>query len=95
MLQGLERSEEQFRSCLDRRSGCQAMVRNQCKPSSQTELVLRKDIPKIVPQLALSKICGLHLRWPCTVVARRQKQGVVEEKSAKASESWIGMSSQP
>ena len=52
---------------------CRAMVRNHCKPSSQTELVLRKDIPQNVPQLAQSKICGLHLRRPCTVVAGRPK----------------------
>ena len=74
---------------------CRAMVRNHYKPSSQTELVLRKDIPQNVPQLARSKICGLHLRWPCTVVAGRPKQGVAEEKSAKVFESWIGMSSEP
>ena len=52
---------------------CRAMVRNHCKPSSQTELVLRKDIPQNVPQLARLKICGLHLRRPCTVVAGRPK----------------------
>ena len=52
---------------------CRAMVRNHCKPSSQTELVLRKDIPQNVPQLAQSKICGLHLRRSCTVVAERPK----------------------
>ena len=52
---------------------CRAMVRNHCKPSSQTELVLRKDIPQNVLQLARSKICGLHLRRPCTVVAGRPK----------------------
>ena len=52
---------------------CRAMVRNHCKPSSQTELVLRKDIPQNVPQLAQSKICGFHLRRPCTVVAGRPK----------------------
>ena len=48
---------------------CRAMVRNHCKPSSQTELVLRKDIP----QKVRSKICGLHLRRLCTVVAGRPK----------------------
>ena len=52
---------------------CRATVKNHCKPSSQTELVLRKDIPQNVPQLARSKICGLHLRRPCTVVAGRPK----------------------
>ena len=53
---------------------CRAMVRNHCKPSSQTELGLRiKDIPQNVPQLARSKICGLHLRRPCTVVTGRPK----------------------
>ena len=52
---------------------CRAMVRNHCKPSSQTELVLRKDIPQNVPQLARSKMCGLHLRRLCTVVAGRPK----------------------
>ena len=52
---------------------CRTMVRNHCKPSSQTELVLRKDIPQNVPQLARLKICGLHLRRPCTVVVGRPK----------------------
>ena len=52
---------------------CRAMVRNHCKPSSQTELVLRKDIPQNVPQLAQSKICGLHLRRSCAVVAEGPK----------------------
>ena len=50
-----------------------AMVRNHCKLSSQTELVLRKDIPQNVSPLARSKICRLHLRRPCTVVAGRPK----------------------
>ena len=54
---------------------CRAMVRNHCKPSPQTELVLRKDIPQNVPQLARLKICGLHVRRPCTVVAWRPKTG--------------------
>ena len=75
---------------------CRAMVRNHCKPSSQTELVLRKDIPQNVPQLARSKVCELHLRRPCTVVAGRPKtRSPPEEKSAKVSETWIGMSSEP
>ena len=52
---------------------CRAMFRKHCKPSSQTELVLRKDISQNVPQRARSKICGLHLRRPCTVVAGRPK----------------------
>ena len=52
---------------------CRAMVRYHCKPLSQTELVLWKHIPQNVPQLARSKICGLHLRRPCTVVAGRPK----------------------
>ena len=52
---------------------CRAMVRNHCKPSSQTELLPRKDIPQNVPQLARLKICGLRLRWLYTVVAWRPK----------------------
>ena len=75
-----------------------AMVRNHCKPSSQTELVLRKDIPQNVPQLARSKIChssGLHLRWPCTVVAGKPKTRSSWREEREVSESWIGMSSEP
>ena len=52
---------------------CEEIARNHCKPLSQTELVLRKDIPQNVRELARSKICGLHLRRPCTVVAGRPK----------------------
>ena len=60
-------------TCLNRPE-CRAMVSNHCKPSSQTELVLREGIPQNdVPQLARSTICGLHLRRSCTVVAGRPK----------------------
>ena len=55
--------------CVDRRSAAEQWSEITASPHHKTELVLRKDIPQNVPQLAWLKICGLHLRRLCTVVA--------------------------
>ena len=74
VLQGQKRPKSSPELVSRPKKCCRAMVRNHCKPSSQTELGLRiKDIPQNVPQLARSKICRLHLRRPRTVVAGRPK----------------------
>ena len=60
-------------SCLDRRSAAEQWSEITASPHHKLSWVLKKDIPRMSRSWPRSKICGLHLRRPCTVVAGRPK----------------------